>query len=129
MRSLAGWLRCRSVSSMRRMNWPRWRRARARLKRATYAVPTWGSPVGLGAMRVRVVGMGAEICDRSSVAGLEEKRHISTCHGGSGGLHSTSTPKETDKKMTTLRVNGKPRDVDVPANTPLLWVLRDELQL
>src|SRR5258706_5800753 len=31
--------------------------------------------------------------------------------------------------MTTLRVNGKPRDVDVPANTPLLWVLRDELQL
>jgi len=31
--------------------------------------------------------------------------------------------------MTTLHVNGKRRDVDVPSNTPLLWVLRDELQL
>jgi isoquinoline 1-oxidoreductase alpha subunit len=31
--------------------------------------------------------------------------------------------------MATLRVNGAVRDVDVPADTPLLWVLRDELQL
>jgi isoquinoline 1-oxidoreductase alpha subunit len=31
--------------------------------------------------------------------------------------------------MTILRVNGKRREVDVPADTPLLWVLRDELQL
>lgn len=31
--------------------------------------------------------------------------------------------------MATLRVNGKKRDVDVPADTPLLWVLRDDLQL
>ena len=31
--------------------------------------------------------------------------------------------------MVKLRVNGKPRDVDVHAGTPLLWVLRDELQL
>jgi isoquinoline 1-oxidoreductase subunit alpha len=44
-------------------------------------------------------------------------------------VHSASTGKETDRKMTTLRVNGKRRDVDVPADTPLLWVLRDELQL
>jgi isoquinoline 1-oxidoreductase alpha subunit len=29
----------------------------------------------------------------------------------------------------TLTVNGKPVSVDVPANMPLLWVLRDELEL
>ncbi|HEV7732054.1 MAG TPA: (2Fe-2S)-binding protein [Candidatus Binatia bacterium] len=31
--------------------------------------------------------------------------------------------------MTTIKVNGAPREVDVDANTPLLWVLRDELRL
>ena len=31
--------------------------------------------------------------------------------------------------MATLRVNGSPREVDVAPDTPLLWVLRDELQL
>jgi isoquinoline 1-oxidoreductase alpha subunit len=31
--------------------------------------------------------------------------------------------------MTILRVNGGKREVDVPQNTPLLWVLRDELRL
>ena len=29
--------------------------------------------------------------------------------------------------MITLNVNGQPRDVDVPADMPLLWVLRDVL--
>ncbi|MEM8935480.1 MAG: (2Fe-2S)-binding protein [Pseudomonadota bacterium] len=29
----------------------------------------------------------------------------------------------------TLTVNGEPRDVDVDPDTPLLWVLRDELRL
>lgn len=29
----------------------------------------------------------------------------------------------------TLRINGSERKVSVPANTPLLWVLRDSLQL
>ena len=29
----------------------------------------------------------------------------------------------------TLMVNGESRTVDVPGDTPLLWVLRDELQL
>src|SRR2546421_10926464 len=29
--------------------------------------------------------------------------------------------------MTTLDINGKRVDVDVPADTPLLWTLRDEL--
>jgi isoquinoline 1-oxidoreductase alpha subunit len=31
--------------------------------------------------------------------------------------------------MTTLRVNGRRREVDASPDTPLLWVLRDELQL
>ena len=31
--------------------------------------------------------------------------------------------------MTKLNINGKQYDVDVPADTPLLWVLRDELGL
>src|SRR5919109_558029 len=29
----------------------------------------------------------------------------------------------------TIKVNGKSREVDVAADTPLLWVLRDELDL
>lgn len=29
--------------------------------------------------------------------------------------------------MQTLKINGQPRQVDVPADMPLLWVLRDEL--
>src|SRR5207249_6848231 len=31
--------------------------------------------------------------------------------------------------MITLRVNGKERSVDVSPDTPLLWVLREKLQL
>jgi len=31
--------------------------------------------------------------------------------------------------MTKLNINGKPYDIDLPADTPLLWVLRDELGL
>ncbi len=29
----------------------------------------------------------------------------------------------------TINVNGKPRTVEVESDTPLLWVLRDELEL
>lgn len=31
--------------------------------------------------------------------------------------------------MVTFRLNGQPREVDVPSDTPLLWVLRDTVQL
>jgi isoquinoline 1-oxidoreductase alpha subunit len=31
--------------------------------------------------------------------------------------------------MTTLKINGKPVDVDVDTSTPLLWVLREQLGL
>src|SRR5262249_44768360 len=38
-------------------------------------------------------------------------------------LHSRRLP------MVSLNVNGKPASVDVPPDTPLLWVLRDTLHL
>jgi isoquinoline 1-oxidoreductase alpha subunit len=31
--------------------------------------------------------------------------------------------------MVKLKVNGQPREVDVEADTPLLWVLREDLEL
>jgi aerobic-type carbon monoxide dehydrogenase small subunit (CoxS/CutS family) len=31
--------------------------------------------------------------------------------------------------MVTVRVNGAPRTVDVEADTPVLWMLRDEPRL
>jgi isoquinoline 1-oxidoreductase subunit alpha len=31
--------------------------------------------------------------------------------------------------MISFRLNGKPQDVDVPGDTPVLWVLRDKLGL
>lgn len=31
--------------------------------------------------------------------------------------------------MLTFRLNGQPREVDVPSETPLLWVLRDTVKL
>ena len=31
--------------------------------------------------------------------------------------------------MPTLNINGKPYDIDLPTDTPLLWVLRDEIGL
>ena len=31
--------------------------------------------------------------------------------------------------MTRLNINGKPYDTDLPADTPLLWLLRDEIGL
>ena len=31
--------------------------------------------------------------------------------------------------MVTVRVNGAPRTVDVEADTPVRWMLRDELRL
>ncbi len=31
--------------------------------------------------------------------------------------------------MLTLSINGKPRKIDLPVDTPLLWVLRDQLGL
>lgn len=31
--------------------------------------------------------------------------------------------------MITLTINGKPHKIDLPADTPLLWTLRDELGL
>ena len=58
----------RSVSSMRRMKTPLWCRAKAQLKSAVRAPPTWKEPVGLGAKRTLIVsGMGSH-CNRGTAA-------------------------------------------------------------
>ena len=31
--------------------------------------------------------------------------------------------------MTTLSINGRDHSVDVPSDTPLLWVIREHLQM
>jgi len=38
-------------------------------------------------------------------------------------------PTEARKLMTTLNINGKSRKINLPADTPLLWALRDQLGL
>ena len=48
-------LRATSVSSRRRTNVPPVWRAKRKLKSAVRAVPMWSGPVGLGAMRTRMV--------------------------------------------------------------------------
>ena len=53
IRSAPSTKRVRSVSSMRTMNVPAFWCANAQFTRATYMLPMCGSPVGLGAMRVR----------------------------------------------------------------------------
>jgi isoquinoline 1-oxidoreductase alpha subunit len=47
---------------------------------------------------------------------------------GGGRPLAAGHPKEP-QAMATVKVNGRDRQVDVPSDTPLLWVLRDELQL
>src|SRR5689334_22023513 len=69
--SLSSRKRARSVSSIRRTNWPPCWRTKARSKSDTYAVPTWGSPVGLGATRSRT---GPSPSERWSATGHERVR-------------------------------------------------------
>src|SRR5690606_5563589 len=45
-------------------------------------------------------------------------------------LHAGNAPRTPRYRMShTINVNGKPQTVEVEADTPLLWVLRDELEL
>lgn len=42
--------------------------------------------------------------------------------------HASPIPRARERNaMIRLNVNGKPRDLDVPDDTPLLWTLRDVL--
>ena len=43
------------------------------------------------------------------------------------GAGLRQTPKNMGLRMTTFQLNGKPCTVEVEADTPLLWVLRDSL--
>src|SRR5688572_31173389 len=46
------------------------------------------------------------------------------------GFARASVPRIPRYRMShTINVNGKPHTVEVEADTPLLWVLRDELDL
>jgi isoquinoline 1-oxidoreductase alpha subunit len=47
----------------------------------------------------------------------------------SPGIARTETRIPRYRMSYTINVNGKPREVDVAEDTPLLWVLRDELEL
>jgi len=40
---------------------------------------------------------------------------------------ATGTPRMEDREMLKLNLNGEAREVDAPAEMPLLWVLRDIL--
>src|SRR5262245_55723188 len=42
---------------------------------------------------------------------------------------SQIAPSEQSDRGVTLRINGRSHEVDVPADMPLLWVLRDVLGL
>src|SRR6266508_3595770 len=69
----------RSVSSMRRTNTPLWWRAKAQLKSAVRAPPTWKDPVGLGAKRTLTVsGMGVHcnVQARPGAASREPRRVV-----------------------------------------------------
>lgn len=48
-----------------------------------------------------------------------------------GPHHNTrqAESRDRDHPMIRLNINGQDRDVDVPGDMPLLWVLRDELNL
>ncbi len=108
--------RATSVSSRRRMNVPPWRRANRMLNRAVRAVPMCSGPVGLGAIRQRMV-MRASVpeaprragasaaswidqappaADHRSVKGREETRPSAPISPSSGVqmLHGVRTAEE-----------------------------------
>jgi isoquinoline 1-oxidoreductase alpha subunit len=44
-------------------------------------------------------------------------------------LRRASHPQQSESQMVALKVNGSSHSVDADPNTPLLWVLRDDLGL
>src|SRR5215204_1037942 len=62
---------------------------------------------------------------------------LSICHSGRGRVRGTMASRRSPgatgdngvNMKLTLNVNGQSRSVDVDPQTPLLWVLRDELEL
>jgi isoquinoline 1-oxidoreductase subunit alpha len=69
--------------------------------------------------------------------GASLRRKLDPVKSATIGVPVTANPSPTSQSqmtasqgagfMTTLDINGKRVDVDVPAETPLLWTLRDEL--
>jgi isoquinoline 1-oxidoreductase subunit alpha len=55
--------------------------------------------------------------------------HFPRDPSGSTALVSGAASEPSGSGMVTLKINGKPHQVDVSPETPLLWVLRDVLGL
>src|SRR5439155_8175180 len=49
--------------------------------------------------------------------------------GVGSAYHSRGNDSSQDAAMISFRVNGRQREVDVPPEMPLLWVLRETLHL
>src|SRR5690606_19150912 len=57
-------------------------------------------------------------------------RHRGGLQDRKPGFARENLPRTSRYRMShTINVNGKPQTVEVEADTPLLWVLRDELEL
>jgi isoquinoline 1-oxidoreductase alpha subunit len=54
------------------------------------------------------------------------KRHWRGCEAA---IHDLETTTATGGSMVTLNINGHDHSVDVPNDTPLLWVVREHLQM
>jgi isoquinoline 1-oxidoreductase alpha subunit len=72
-------------------------------------------------------GRGALRGTASRASGAQQEYATALRHDRANGGAAGITPWRTS--MTTLQINGKSMNVDAPADTPMLWVLRDHLGL
>jgi isoquinoline 1-oxidoreductase alpha subunit len=77
-------------------------------------------------MRLRGLKQG-ELLDAGTAAAWEQPKRSGKI--GSRRSPDTSNQLRDTRMKLTLNVNGESRSVDVDPQTPLLWVLRDELEL
>ena len=62
---------------------------------------------------------------RASAETAESRR----CHRADGRQSVAKGDPPSGGRMTTLNINGRDHSVDVPGDTPLLWVIREHLQM
>jgi isoquinoline 1-oxidoreductase alpha subunit len=78
----------------------------------------------------RITASSAAGQDSFNVGGIEAMKSLASSPikaSMSGSLRSKTTVEEI--RMIELKVNGQPRRLDVDADTPLLWALRDTLRM
>src|SRR5262245_30653517 len=118
---LASVERDRSVSSIRRMNWPPWWRAKSQLKRAVRAPPTCRWPVGLGAKRTRTDPVMRAAPDTASSAECTEFFMPQMIHDLTLSTRPRDQRAESPTKVAhpiTTRGRGAPR---VPRGATSVW--------